>query len=208
MGISAWLLDFAILVIDKAGYLGISFILIIDNAGVPIPSEGVLGLAGVASNAGNYNFVALLLIGTIMQTAGASLAYWIGHSGGETLVRKYGKYLLISSHDYDKAHVWFAKRGAQAIFVSRITPVVRTFMGFVAGAAHMDYRSFFMQSLFGSAVWSAVWLSAGYILGDSWQKYYHYAHYLDYLVYAGLIILLGRFLWHRRDKFLKPARKK
>jgi membrane protein DedA with SNARE-associated domain len=70
MGLSAWLLDLAIQLIDRVGYPGISLVLIVDNAGVPIPSEAILGLAGVASGVGRYNLVALFVLGVVMQTLG------------------------------------------------------------------------------------------------------------------------------------------
>jgi membrane protein DedA with SNARE-associated domain len=198
MGLSAWLLDMAIQLIDRVGYPGISLVLIVDNAGVPIPSEAILGLAGVASGVGRYNLVALFVLGVVMQTLGACLSYVIGYHGGGPLVKRYGKYLFISAHDYDKAQKWFKKRGAKAIFISRLTPVVRTFMGFVAGAARMDFSSFLIQSIFGTVVWTILWLGAGYLLGDSWTRYYSYAHYLDYVVIAGVMILLGRYFWRRQ----------
>ena len=200
MGISAWLLDAAVHLINQAGYLGISFILIIDNAGVPIPSEAILGLSGVASSAGRYNLIILVILGIVMQTLGASLAFVIGYLGGGPFVKRYGKYLLISAHDYEKTQAWFAKRGARAIFISRLTPVVRTFMGFVAGAAEMNFGSFLVQSLFGSAVWTIIWLALGYVLGDSWHRFYEYAHYVDYVVIVTVVVLLGRFIWQRRER--------
>lgn len=197
MSFSVVLLEYAVRLIDSIGYLGVALILMVDNAGLPIPSEATLALSGAAARAGHFNLGVILLIGVLAQSAGSSLAYFIGHSGGAPLIKKYGKYLLISVEDYEKTQKWFKKNGPRAIFVSRITPVVRTFMGFVAGAAGMSFGSFLWQSLLGSAVWTVIWVAIGYAVGEGWRQYYEYMHYMDYLVLGVLCLYLGRFIWRR-----------
>lgn len=197
MSISAALLDFAIQLIDRIGYLGIGFVLVLDNAGVPIPSEAVLALSGAAARNGSMDELAVIVVGIVAQTAGSCLSFWIGAVGGERLVRRYGKYLFISMEDYGKTQKWFAQHGPRAIFVSRLTPVVRTFMGFVAGGAKMNFKTFFWQSLAGSALWTIIWAGLGYAVGDSWHQYYAYMHYVDYLVLAVLLFFVIRFGWSR-----------
>ncbi len=197
MSFSATLLDFAIQIVDKIGYLGIGLILIVDNAGIPIPSEAILALAGATARSGHMNVWVVLLLGVVCQTLGTCLAYWIGLAGGEKLVRRYGRYLFISMEDYKKTQKWFAKHGPRAVFISRFTPVVRTFMGFAAGGAAMNFSSFFWQSLAGSAIWTVLWATIGYALGDSWKRYYEYMHYVDYLVVLVVVVVVGRFLWRR-----------
>ena len=194
MNISSAFLEFAISLINQIGYVGISLILIADNAGAPIPSEAVLALSGAASRSGELNIILILILGVFMQTVGSVVAYYIGAYGGGPLIERYGKYLLISKHDYQKTHAWFEKNGEKAIFISRLTPVVRTFMGFVAGAARMPFRSFLMQTILGSAVWTVVWVGFGYVVGDEWRKYLDKLHYLDYVILLVLIVLIGRFV--------------
>lgn len=197
MSISAYFLELAISLIDQIGYLGISIILIIDNAGAPIPSEAVLALSGAAAKAGSLDIVFVFILGVVMQTLGSCLAYWVGATGGEKVVARYGKYLLISMHDYHKTQAWFDKNGARAIFVSRITPVVRTYMGFVAGAAKMSFSSFLTQTLIGSVVWSFIWVGFGYIVGEEWRRYYEYLHFVDYLIIAVVLVFAGRFVYKK-----------
>lgn len=207
MSISAYFLELAISIINQIGYLGISIILILDNAGAPIPSEAVLALSGAAAKSGDLNIVFVFILGVVMQTIGSSLAYWVGATGGETIVRKYGKYLFISMHDYQKTQAWFDKNGAKAIFISRITPVVRTYMGFVAGAAKMSFSSFLTQTFIGSLVWTIIWVGFGYWVGEEWRKYYEYLHYLDYIIVAAILFLGWRFV-HKKLVQRKMQRQK
>ncbi len=197
MNLTASLLEFAINFIDKIGYLGVAIILIIDNCGVPIPSEAVLALAGSLTRAGQMNFWLVILLGSVMQTVGAWLAYTIGRYGGGPLVKKYGKYLLISAHDYEKAEAWFQKRGGQAIFISRLTPVIRTFISFPAGTFEMNQKQFLRDTFLGSLVWTIVFVGLGYILGDSWRHYYEYLHYVDYIVIVAVVVVVAKYIHHK-----------
>lgn len=165
--------------------------------GVPIPSEATLALAGNLARSGEFNLFLVIAIGAIAQTFGTYLAYLIGKYGGEPLVKRYGKYLLISAHDYEKAHKWFEKRGPKAIFISRLIPVIRTYAGFAAGTFEMDLKAFIRDSFLGSLVWTIVFAGLGYWLGDSWKKYYGYMHYVDYIVIAAIIIFAAHFIYVR-----------
>lgn len=200
MNLTGWLLDFAIKLIDTVGYWGVFFILILDNCGVPIPSEATLALAGSLSKTGTFNIVIVIILGTIAQTLGTYIAYLIGRYGGVPLVKKYGKYILISAHDYDKAEKWFEKRGDKAIFISRLVPVIRTFAGFAAGTFQMNQNKFIRDSLLGSLVWTTVFVGLGYWVGDSWKHYYGYLHYLDYVIILVLVVLVARYVYRHLKK--------
>lgn len=197
MSFSAALLDFAIMVIHSIGYVGIGLLLGVAMIGIPIPSEAVLVLAGSAARSGSLQFGIVLVIGILMQTLGCAVAFAVGSYGGAPIIKKYGKYVLISEADYKKTQAWFVKNGSRAIVLSLLTPVIRAFIGIVAGANKMDFKRFMLQCLLGSSLWTSVWLGVGLILGESWRQYYAYMHYVDYVVVLALIVFVGRFLWKR-----------
>jgi len=206
LNLTANLLEFAISFIDRIGYLGITFILIIDNCGVPIPSEAVLALAGSQARVGKFNFWIVIMLGAFAQTVGAYLAYMIGKYGGGPLVKKYGKYLLISAHDYEKAEKWFEKRGGKAIFISRLTPVIRTFISFPAGTFGMDLKTFLRDTFTGSLLWSIIFVTLGYIFGESWRDYYEYLHYIDYIVIVAVLVVVGRYAYRKLNTKNKESK--
>lgn len=194
---TAKLLELALTIVERVGYLGVFLILIVDNMGIPIPSEATLALAGNLAKTGTFNLVVVIILGTLAQTLGTYLAYLIGRYGGEPIIKKYGKYVLVSDHDYKKAEDWFAKRGPRAIFISRLIPVIRSYAGFAAGAFQMDLKAFLRDSFLGSLVWTILFVGLGYWLGDNWKKYYGYMHYLDYIVIALIVILAARYVYVR-----------
>ena len=198
MGLTVWLFETAIKLIEVGGYWGVFIGLVLDSCGLPIPSEVILALSGsIARTTGQFNYLALILIGTIAQTIGAYLSYLIGRYGGEPLVKKYGKYVLISSHDYDKAKRWFEKYGERTIIISRCVPVVRTYIGFPAGTFEMNQRKFIIDTMIGSAIWTVFLVSAGYLLGDQWHNFYHVMHLLDYPIIILIAFFIGRFIYKK-----------
>lgn len=205
VNLTGWLLDFAIKAIDTIGYLGVFFVLILDNCGIPIPSEATLALAGNLARSGKFNLIIVIIVGTIAQTVGTYIAYLIGRYGGWPLVKKYGKYVLISEHDYNRAKAWFEKRGDRAIFISRLIPVIRTYAGFVAGTFRMDLNRFIRDSFLGSLVWTVAFVMIGYFVGDSWKRYYGYLHYLDYVIILGIVVLVTRYIYKHLKKRKQDA---
>src|ERR1043166_1045347 len=95
---------------------------------VPIPSEITFGFAGVLAGQGHLNIAAVIVVGTAAELIGSMIAYSIGRLGGRPLVHRFGKYLLISRADIDRAERFFAGRGAWVVPVGRCLPVVRTFV--------------------------------------------------------------------------------
>ena len=197
MSFSAALLDFAISIIHTIGYAGIGLLLAVATIGVPIPSEAVLVLAGAAVRTGTYQLWFVLALGIVMQTAGCIIAYYIGSYGGSSVIKKYGKYVFVSEEDYKKTQQWFAKHGSKAIVVSLLIPVVRAFIGLVAGTNKVELKQFVLQCLLGSTVWTVAWVLVGMLLGNSWRDYYAYMHYVDYLVVVVILGFVGRFFWKR-----------
>ncbi len=156
----------AVNLIDSAGYTGLAIGLIIDSAGVPIPSEVLIPLSAVSAKQGNFNIVAVIIISIAAQTLGALIAYQIGRRGGVPFIHRYGKYLLLSQHDLDATHRQFDRHGQLLALGGRCIPVVRGYIGFVAGIAEMPLRRFFVASLIGSTAWTLILTTAGWILAD------------------------------------------
>jgi membrane protein DedA with SNARE-associated domain len=129
-------------------------------------------------------------------------AYYLGAYAGRSFIERYGRYVLVTRHDLDLADRWFAKYGQAAIFVSRLLPVVRTFISFPAGVARMPMLPFIAYTFLGSLpfCWFLAWV--GKYLGENWNTLRKYFHSAD-LVIGGLI-LVGAVWWvWRHAKILR-----
>ena len=193
---------FIISTISSLGYLGIILLMAIESANIPLPSEVIMPFSGFLVASGRFNLWLIALAGGVGCLAGSLLSYWIGKVGGRPLIEKYGKYILVSHHDLDIADRFFKKRGEITIFISRLLPVVRTFISFPAGIAEMNLWRFSIYTFVGSVVWSLALGYVGVLLGANWENIRTYFRGLDVIILIVLMILLilwiVRHLRHRR----------
>lgn len=140
--------------ISAMGYGGLALGLIVDSAGIPIPSEVLLPISGALINSGRFSFWPVIVIGVLAQTIGAVLSYWLGATGGLALVKRFGKYVFFSEHELKVTEKAFDKYGAWLTCLGRCVPVVRTYIGYPAGLSRMPFGRFLAASLVGSLVWT------------------------------------------------------
>ena len=157
--------NFIIAVIEQLGYGGIFVGMTLESTGLPIPSEIVMTFAGYVVWTGRLTLIGVTLAGTLGCLAGSLIAYYIGLWGGRPLLERYGKYVLIRKSELDRAQKWFEKYGDRAVFVSRLLPIVRTFISFPAGIAHMDVTKFSIYAVLGSLPWCFALAYVGVMLG-------------------------------------------
>ena len=162
--------------IGDYGYLAVFVLMVLESACIPVPSEVTMLFGGALAStefagAGNeLNLVAVALLGTAGNLVGSWLAYWAGAVGGRPLVDRFGRYLLVLPHEVDRAHEWFERWGELAVFVSRLLPVIRTFISLPAGVARMPFWRFTVYTVLGCLPWTFALAWLGYALGENWTK--------------------------------------
>jgi membrane protein DedA with SNARE-associated domain len=177
------------------GYLGIFLAMAIESCCIPLPSELIMPLAGFLAFQNRLNLGGDTLAGALGCVAGSIIAYWIGATGGRALLLRYGRYVLISHHDADRADEFFARHGDITIFLSRLMPIVRTFISLPAGITRMNFTKFVIYTFLGSLIWCFVLAYAGYKLGQHWRDVGNTLHDYDALVVVVVVILVGLFLY-------------
>ena len=179
------------------GLFGIVLAMAIESCCIPLPSEVVMPLAGIMISRetilkGTNPLLAIFLValsGAIGCLIGSIVAYGIGYKGGRPLVLKYGRYVLISQHDADKADAFFQRWGSATAFFSRLLPVIRTYISLPAGIAKMSFVRFCVYSFLGSLPWCCVLAYAGYMLGDQVGNIGSVLHGLDVVILVVLVVL-------------------
>ncbi|HEX6818762.1 MAG TPA: DedA family protein [Ktedonobacterales bacterium] len=147
------------------GFVGIALAMALESCCVPLPSEIVMPLAGYyvaakpqifgATHADSpLTLILVALAGTIGCLIGSAVAYGIGAAGGRPLLLRYGRYILISKADSDRADLWFQRHGPPVAFFSRLVPIVRTYISLPAGIAEMNFPQFLIFTFLGSLPWS------------------------------------------------------
>ena len=167
--------DFVTNEIVHYGYLAIFLLMLLESACIPIPSEvtmlfgGALASTGLVASGQELDLFWVVMAGTAGNVVGSWLAYWAGAVGGRPLVDRFGRYLLIRPHEVDRAHAWFERHGEATVFVSRLLPVVRTFISVPAGVARMNVVKFTIYTILGCLPWTFALAWIGYLLGSNWS---------------------------------------
>jgi membrane protein DedA with SNARE-associated domain len=153
------------------------------------------------------SLVLVALAGAIGCLIGSIAAYAIGYSGGRPLMLKYGRYVLISQHDADRADAFFQKWGSATTFFSRLLPVVRTYISLPAGIAKMPFVKFCIYTFLGSLPWCLLLAYVGYVLGNHLNTLAPIFHDLDVVILLVVVVLVILYVWRhiRNDRKARAA---
>jgi len=191
--------------IAATGYGGITILMAIESACIPLPSELIMPFAGYLVYTGAMKLLWVATAGAIGCNIGSLIAYEIGSYGGRPLVEKYGRWLLLSKHELDWADRFFSKWGYLAVFFGRLLPVVRTFIALPAGVARMPRGRFHLYTFLGSWPWCLALAWFGMKLGENWRGIGKYFHKFDAVI--GILILAGIiwFVWSHWQNRMQAA---
>ncbi len=148
--------------VTQYGYTAIFGLMALESSSFPVPSEVILPFAGLLSAKGMLYFPYAFAVGLAGSIVGMAIDYYIAYFIGKDIVYKHLHAFHIKKETLDNFDVWFYRNGFWAVFVSRLLPVVRTFMSFPAGFARMDAKRFFAYSIGGSAIWNLALMLFGF----------------------------------------------
>ena len=188
--------------ITHYGYFGLFVLSVLSSACIPIPSEVAYGFAGALCTSaitGHAQFTlwAVIVVGTLGSLVGAVIAYEVGRSAGRTIVDRWGKWLLLTHQDLDNSQHWFEKYGSASVLISRVIPVVRSFISVPAGLAEMKRGRFAVLTTIGSAAWVALIAGLGYAAGRNWNHVSKDFHAAELPIIVVVVLALAFGLWHR-----------
>jgi membrane protein DedA with SNARE-associated domain len=199
-----WLVEelgrFVIAAISRFGYTGILITMAIESACIPLPSEIIMPFSGYLVSTGEFSMLGVTLAGALGNVLGSLVAYYAGLWGGRPFVERYGRYVLVSHRDLDMADRWFLKHGEAAVLISRLLPVVRTFISLPAGIARMNVTKFVLFTFIGAVPWCYFLAYIGLVMGERWNQLRTYFHHMDLIIGAAVVVAAGYFLWSHWPK--------
>lgn len=203
MQIIEWLGHIARSLIESLGYFGVFLGMAIESCNIPLPSEVIMTFAGSLVAEGKFNFWLVVLAGALGNVVGSWVNYYLGAYGGRPFLEKYGKYMLIHHSDLKKADKWFDRYGDWAVFLTRLLPVIRTFISFPAGVSRIRIVPFTILTFAGSFLWSMLLTYVGYKLGQHYADIKKVLHGLDVVI--ALLLVAGAVWYVRRHLNLRKA---
>lgn len=156
--------------IVRWGLLALFTLMLLDNVGVPFPSEVPLLYAGFLVSDGRWGFVESALVGATGSLAGALIFYALGRWVGRAVVHRWGRLVRVGDADLDRAEAWFHRRGELSVLYLRVVPLVRTLISIPAGMLEMHPLKFVAYTLTGSLAWCLIVIGIGWGLGDNYRR--------------------------------------
>jgi len=187
--VGAWVMN----VISTLGYAGVVACMAIESACIPLPSEIIMPFSGSLVATGRFDLWLVSLAGAFGCLVGSVAAYAAGYYGGRPFIERWGKWILLSERELAWADRLFSKYGSVAVFVTRLLPVIRTFISLPAGIARMHFGKFCLYSFVGSFPWCLFLAYVGLKMGERWPELRHYFHKFDLVI--GIIILVAIVAW-------------
>jgi membrane protein DedA with SNARE-associated domain len=193
--------------IHSLGYLGVFILMTCESALIPIPSEVTMPFAGYLAQTGILSLPLVVLVGAVGDLTGSLISYAIGYYLEETvilkLIKKYGKFILISEHEYVRAVKWYNKYGSGITFFSRLLPIVRTFISVPAGLSEMNIWKFAVFTFLGSFLWSLILANIGYYLGAHWDTIGPIYSKFQLVIIIAAVLLVAYYIYHKVNTLKK-----
>lgn len=201
--------EYILNILSKFSYLGIFFLIFIENVFPPIPSELILVFGGFISKSLNLNFLLLVVFATLGSSTGAIILYYAGkkiplEKMESFLEKKWVKRLGFKPGDIKKSLKYFEKYNTFAVFFGRCVPVVRSLISIPAGMQNMSLRKFLIYTTIGSGIWNTLLIYIGRVTQDKWKEglliLERYSNRILGLIILAFIIkfLVKRFLEKRK----------
>ena len=154
--------------LKTGGYAVVALMMAIESSLFPLPSEIVIPPAAYWAHSHQIplSILGIIIAGTLGSWIGATAMYWASRLAGRPVVMRYGRFVMISQAKVEGAERWAAHYGSMGVFISRLFPVVRHLIGIPAGIVRMNYKTFSMFTLLGSAVWCTVLCYVGIKAGN------------------------------------------
>lgn len=183
---------------QQYGYWIVFFGVMLENAGLPVPGETVLLVAGFFASRHGFSLPLVILIATVGAVLGDNAGYWIGRRLGRGLLIKYGKYVMLTEKRFVQMERYFASHGDKTVLVARFITGFRVFTALFAGASHMAWNRFFLFNVLGAISWAVVMACLGYFFGESFHLLEKYIKGAGWIL-AGLVVVafIGHLIWKR-----------
>jgi membrane protein DedA with SNARE-associated domain len=192
------LVDAVTNLIGDHGVPAVFFLMILESACLPVPSEVIMLFAGYLVSTHSMSLTAAVAAGIAGNIVGSWIAWGVGMSGGRVLLERHGRYLHITPERLDMAGRWFERHGERIVLIARCLPIIRTFISLPAGVARMPFWRFTIYTAVGCVPWVLALTLLGVQVGSHWDRWHKRLEFLDYAVVAAIVAGIVYLVVRRR----------
>ncbi len=203
MGLTEFIAENITHIIEKFGYLSVTFFMILESMVFPVPSEAVMPFAGFLIAEGKFTLIGVIFFSTLGSIIGSLLSYYIGLYGGKPFLEKFGKYFFLDHEELITTEKFFNKYGSITIFISRFIPIIRHLISLPAGLANMNIFKFSILTIIGAGIWNTFLAICGFYLRQNWEAIMKYSHILDVIMIILIILVIGFYIYKHVKRGLR-----
>ncbi len=177
-------------------YLGLFAVLLVEEAGVPLPVPGDLFIAamGFLASTSQASFLPSAGAVTAGVVLGSTALYLVSRHAGRRLLAFAGGWLGYDAAVEARLERWLHRWGAAAIVVGRLVPGLRLVMTLVAGSLRLPLPVFALGTFVASLLWAAIYFWLGYTLGAGYQRLAGAGAVPHWLVFAGVGVAVAALM--------------
>lgn len=153
--------------VEQYGLLSVFMIVFLEYCNMPIPSEVVLPMVGIMVSQGSIGVGESIVVSLIAGIIGSLLNYCLGYYLGSPLIKKIVSVSPKLQKSVDSSMWWISRYGEVSVMISRVIPLVRTFISIPAGVIKMRLSKFMIYSSIGIAIWNTGLIYMGYVCGNN-----------------------------------------
>lgn len=163
-----------------------------------LPGDSLIFASGALAAMGSLNVVVFFMTFLLAAVIGDTVNYHIGKKIGTGISEKENiKY--VKKEYIVRAQTFYERYGALTIVIGRFTPVIRTFVPFVAGMGKMNYAKFITYNIIGGFVWVTLFLSMGYLFGNLPFVKDNFSMVLVVIIVISMLPIVGAFIKERKN---------
>jgi membrane protein DedA with SNARE-associated domain len=182
------------------GYIVVLLVVMAESAGLPLPGETSLLVAGAFAATGKLWLPGVIVAAALGAILGDTAGYWIGRTSGLRLLRRHGHLLRFDEDKLARAEAFFTRHGEKTVFLGRFIPVGRIFSALLAGVSQMRYGRFLLWNAAGGIVWATLMGTLGYLFGRQLPLIERLVGQFGIGLLIALIAFVGlRVAWGRRE---------
>ena len=181
---------------QQYGYWTVAVMLLLENAGVPVPGQTTLLFASCLSSSQHQLRAPIItVVGIVAAVLGANAGYALGYSEGRLLIDRYVRILHISQKTTEKAESFFVEHGALSIFWAKFIDGMREISGPLAGTLHMPWRRFLLFNFLGAAAWVTATVTVGFLFGRNLDRLFRAVGNANLVIAVAAVFVAALWWW-------------
>jgi membrane protein DedA with SNARE-associated domain len=167
---------------------------LLENAGVPVPGETVVLLAGYLSSppgGARLSVGWVIAVTVIAAVLGDNLGFWLGREWARPRLQAGRRFLFLTPRSLQFAEGYFTRYGLWTVFFARFVSGLRVIGALAAGTAGMRWSHFLMANAGGAVAWATSMALLGYFFGHSWHLLHHWLGRGGMILLGALALLIG-----------------